>query len=184
MKTLVVFMTMMFFAVPAIAETYIWEDERGTVNFSGDLGNVPKKYRKKARIVGGEEPPSAEAKDEKEKPAARQQADSSKGEAVPVSGKSAPAPEPDKKVVYGGKDADVWKSEFGAVKAELKAAESQLAENRDRLKDTSGMSRQEYLSINNTIKHFEYRVLELRKKLDGLKRDAAAADVPAELMNR
>ncbi len=47
MKIFLVVITMALFAVPALAETYTWKDDQGTVNFADDLGKVPKKYRKK-----------------------------------------------------------------------------------------------------------------------------------------
>lgn len=175
MKTFVVMILLAFFAVPALAETYTWTDDQGTVNFADDLGNVPKKYRKRAKVLGGEETPPAEVQEgEKPAPAVQQQ----KGAAKEVK-EAAPAP---KKDVYGGKDAATWKYEFASARANLKATEGQLADHRERLKDTSGMSRVEYLSILNTIKSLEFTVQRQRKQLDDLMKDAAAAGVPAELM--
>lgn len=40
----------------AHADTYSWTDEQGTVNFSEDLGSVPKQFRKKARKIQDTEP--------------------------------------------------------------------------------------------------------------------------------
>ncbi len=182
MKTFLVVITMVFFAVPALAETYTWKDDQGTVNFADDLGKVPKKYRKKARIVGEEEPAAAEVPDGNEKPAVRKQTEGGRGEAPQGNKEGAPAAKEDKKAVYGGKDASAWKSEFAGINAELKANEKQLVEFRNRLKDTSGMSRSEYLGIQNTLKSLEYTVLGLRKKLEDLKQEAGKAGVPAELM--
>lgn len=182
MKTFLVVITMAFFAATAFAETYVWEDDNGTVNFTEDLGNVPKKYRKRVRIVGEEEPAAAEVPEGKEKPAVRKQAEGGRGEAPQGNKEGAPAAKEDKKAVYGGKDASAWKSEFAGINADLKANEKHLVEFRNRLKDTSGMSRSEYLSIQNTLKSLEYTVLGLRKKLDDLKQEADKAGVPVELM--
>lgn len=182
MKTFVLLITLALFAVPAIAETYVWEDDQGTVNFTEDLGKVPIKYRKKVRIVGEEDPPPAEVKEGKEKPVVPQKAENGRGEAAPDDKGGAPPARPEKKAVYGGKDADAWKSEFAAIRADVKAAEKQLVEYRNRMKDVSGMSRSEYLSIQNTVRSIEHSVLERRKKLDDLKGEAASAGVPAELM--
>ena len=167
---------MVFFALPAIAETYTWEDDQGTVNFTEDLGNVPKKYRKKVKVVGEEALPSPEVKEGGEKPAAK-----GKGTGGPRKETSA-GKQDTKKAMYGGKDADAWKSAFESLNGELKAAEKQLVEYQGRLKDTGSMSRSEYLSIQNTIKSLENAVLVRRKKLDELKSEAGIAGVPAELM--
>jgi hypothetical protein len=166
---------MMLFTMPALAVTYEWEDAQGTVNFTEDLGNVPKKYRMKARIVGDEEPSPAEVKEGMVKPAPKQQTQGNK-EGTPVA-------KPADKQVYGGKDAAAWKAEFAAVNADLRAGEKQLVELRSRLNDTSGMSRTEYLSIQNTIKNLESNLLERRKKLNALKQEAEKAGVPADLMD-
>ncbi|HLO24509.1 MAG TPA: DUF4124 domain-containing protein, partial [Geobacteraceae bacterium] len=64
---------------------------------------------------------------------------------------------------------------------DVKAAEKQLVEMRNRLKDTSGMSRSDYLNIQSTIKALESTVLERRKKLDDFKKEAETAGVPANL---
>lgn len=174
MKTLMLLLTMTLFTIPALAETYIWEDAQGTVNFAEDLGKVPKKYRKKARVVGEEEAPPTEVKEGKGKPSPQQQTQGVK-ERVPDA-------KPDDKLVYGGKAAAAWKAEFSAITPDLKAAEKQLVEYRNRLKDTSGMSRSEYLGIQSTIKAIESSVLEQRKKLNELKQEAEKAGVPADLM--
>ncbi len=175
MKAFVVMILLALFAIPALAETYTWTDDQGTVNFADDLGKVPKKYRKRAKVLGGEETPPEEVQEgEKPAPAVQQQ----KGAAKEVK-EAAPAR---KKELYGGKDAATWKYELASARANLKATEGQLADHRERLKDTSGMSRVEYLSILNTIKSLEYTVQRQRNELDDLKKDAEAAGVPAELM--
>ena len=174
MKICILCISMVLFALPVIAETYTWEDDQGTVNFTEDLGNVPKKYRKKVKIVGEEELPPPEANVGDGKPA--------------VKGKTEGAREPKEKgpavqqAVYGGKDAKAWRFEFLSLDADVKAAEKQLVEIRNRMKDTSGMSRTEYLSIQNTIKSLESSVLERRKKLGDFKKEAETAGVPADLM--
>jgi uncharacterized protein DUF4124 len=168
-------------SVPAFAETYTWEDDQGTINFTEDLGKVPKKYRKKARIIGEEEPSTAEVKEEKVPPA-MQPKESSQGDVSLENKKSAPTSKLDNKAMYGEKDGAAWKSEFAAMKADVKAAEDQLVANRNRLKDISAMSREEYLTLQDTIRSNEKNVLGLRKKFDELKKEAESAGVPAELM--
>ncbi|SRR6266567_3433409 len=182
MKTFLVVIILAFSAGMALAETYTWKDDQGTVNFADDLGKIPKKYRKKARIVGEEEPAAAEVPEGKEQPALPKQTEGGRGEAPQGNKGGAPAAKTDMKAVYDGKEASAWKSEFAGINAELKANEKQLVEFRNRLKDTSGMSRSEYLSIQNTLKSLEHTVLGLRKKLDDLKQEADKAGVPAELM--
>ena len=172
MKMAVLTIVLLFAAVPLFAETYTWVDDQGTVNFTEDRGNVPARYRKKVKVVGEVELPPAEAPQGGEKPAAK-----GKGEAV-----LQPVRQEKKKAAYGGKESDAWKTEFARLDNDVKAAEKQLVEARNRLKDTSTMSRAEYLTIQNTLRSLENSVLVRRKKLEDFRRDADTAGVPAELL--
>jgi hypothetical protein len=162
MKKLLVALLVLY-PLSAFAVTYEWTDEHGTVNFTEDLGKVPKKFRKRAKVLGGEDStpqttilPETSA----EKP---------KGE----EGQKA-------KKLYGGRDEVAWRKDFISVRRELQQAEADVAELRGRLNDTSRMSRSEYLAIQNTINHNEVRVRGLQKKLDLLQDSADRAGVPAE----
>lgn len=168
MKKLLVFLLLLY-PLSATAEMYQWTDERGTVNFAESLGSVPKKYRKKARVVGGEDaapaaPAAAPAAETEKKP---------KGEEA----KGA-------KKLYGGKDEAYWRREFLKANADLEYAQQDLATLKGRLSDTSGMSRSEYLAIQNSIKHAETRVQTQQTKLDELRQKADRLDVPAEYRNK
>ncbi len=165
-------------ALPVLADTYTWVDDQGTVNFTEDLGNVPPKYRKKVRILGEEAPPPSTTNEGGEAPAAKEKG----GAAARVKGAPQGAGEDGKKEIYGGKDVERWKSEFAAANAELKSSETLLSEYQDRLKDTSNMSRAQYLSIQNSIKSLENSVRVRKNRLDELKRNAEAAGVPASAM--
>jgi len=162
MKKLLVMMLLLY-PLSSSAFTYQWTDDRGTVNFTEDLGKVPKKYRKKVKVSGGEDgAPQTTVISEPESGKA-------KG-ATPLQGKK----------LYGGKDESGWRNEFLSTRGNLQQAESDLAELRGRLGDTSKMSRSEYLSIQNSIKHGESRQQQLKKKLDLLQESADRIGVPDE----
>ncbi|HEY6837471.1 MAG TPA: DUF4124 domain-containing protein [Geobacteraceae bacterium] len=173
MKRALLVMTLLMFAVPAAATTYTWEDDQGTVNFTEDYGKIPKKYRKKAKVLGGEEEePSVVVEPEqgeKGKPKA----------ATPRETSEQPQAE-QKNTVFGGKEGKAWRAEFGQLKADLKASEDQLVDLRKRLADTSKMSRSEYLRLQDSIRNLENRILGLRERLDDLKAAANRAGVPDE----
>jgi hypothetical protein len=167
---------LLLFAVPALAVTYTWTDDRGTVNFTEDMGNIPPKYRKKAKVVGAEDetvPASTKEIREESKPATNTK--------DTESAKEQPAGNKELKKTYGGKTTEVWRKEFGQLNAEIMAAEDQLADLRGSLSDTSKMSRSDYLSIQRTIKNVEDRISGLRKRRDALNEDANKAEVPTEL---
>ena len=166
MKSLLVALLLLY-PLSAIAQTYEWTDEHGTVNFAEDLGKVPKKYRKKAKIVGGEESGAPETTTTSEP-------------AEPAGGKAKVERGEKTKKLYGGKDEVAWRSEFIVARGEIKATESDLAELNGRLADTSQMSRSEYLAIQNTIKHNEIRLQGQQKKLEQLNDAADRAGVPMD----
>lgn len=178
MKIIILSITLVLFALPALAVTYTWEDAQGTINFTEDLGNVPAKYRKKVKIVGDEELLPSVSDEAVETPAAKPRAKGAGGTGEGVQ----PAKQSSEKAVYGGKDAAAWKAEHAALDGDVKAAEQQLVEYRSRMKDTSGMSRSEYLGIQATIRSLENSVLMRKQKLEDLKQRAAAAGVPAGLI--
>jgi hypothetical protein len=52
MKVLLVFVGIMVWVAPLMAETYSWVDQNGTWNFTEDYSRVPKKYRKNVNMRG------------------------------------------------------------------------------------------------------------------------------------
>jgi Domain of unknown function (DUF4124) len=178
MKVFVISIALLIISLPVLAVTYTWEDDQGTVNFTEDLGNVPTKYRKKVKVVGEEDLLPAESDTTVDKTPVKAKV---KGAGGAQEG-ALPAKQFDMKAVYGDKDAAAWKAEYEALDADVKAAEKQLVEYRNRLKDTSTMSRSEYLSIQATIHSIENNVVMRRQKLEELKQQAADAGVPSGLM--
>jgi len=165
MKKLLVLL-FLFCPFTAGAVTYQWTDSRGTINFTEDLGKVPKKYRKKVKVLGAEESGT---------PLIIDSVESTKGkDAVgqPAAGK-------DKK---GGsaKDDAAQRNEYLSTKVNLQAMEHNVADLKARLADNSKMSRSEYLSLQNTLKQEEYRVQEQKKRLEQLRESAARSGVNLE----
>lgn len=179
MKTALITALLVLFALPVLAVTYEWEDSQGTINFTEDPGSIPKQYRKKAKIVGAEEEaaaPEPSAANAEPKSGAK----AKKGEA---SEQTAGGNKEIKKM-YGGKSAETWSRDFTQLNGNIKAEEDQLSELKERIKDTSKMSRGEYLSIQMGINASESRLQRLRGKLAALTAEANSADLPAELRGR
>jgi hypothetical protein len=176
MKTCIIVALLVLFAIPVEALTYKWVDKQGTVNYTEDLGSIPRKYRNKATIVGAEEDATSPEGGAKEgaKPAAKARGDE-QPQAQPAKEKQ------DQKKTYGGKSGETWKRDFGQLNADIKATEDQLSELKQRMQDTSKMSRGEYVSIQMGINGAETRLQRLKGKLDALTEDANKADVPADL---
>jgi Domain of unknown function (DUF4124) len=96
MKTVLILIALVLFAGHVFADTYVWEDDQGTVNYADDLGKVPKQYRKKAKIVGEEEPLPPETSEGQESSATRGESHKGAGDGAPApddqAGKERPAP--------------------------------------------------------------------------------------------
>lgn len=177
MKTAMVVAILVLFAVPAVAVTYQWEDSQGTINFTEDLGSIPKQYRNKAKVLGAEEEVTSGD-------SAEGSADAKPAPAVKVNGRNAGQAASDKKEeekTYGGKSPESWQREFTELDRKIKYDEEQLDDLNARMKDTSKMSRGEYLSIQLGIKETETRLQRLRGKLESLTSEANRAGVPAAL---
>ncbi len=176
-KHFLVFIVMMVMcAGPALAETYTWVDDSGTTNFTEDLSQVPKKYRKKARKLGDMGPSAPET----DRAPADAKAPKSGDKTAPATSGAAAEKTEKKEALYGNKTGAAWKAEFAGIKAEIAATDGQISELTARLGNTAGMSRTEYLSIQHTIKSLENHKIELNKKQAALNDAAARARVPSE----
>ncbi|MRR06944.1 MAG: DUF4124 domain-containing protein [Deltaproteobacteria bacterium] len=158
------------FAGTVGAETYSWVDSSGTIHFTEDISQVPKKYLKKVRVRGDVSPvvPGV-VENSAESPAGVE--------------KVSPAPVESaekNEVLYGNRSGKSWKSDFDILRAEIGATDDQIAELNSRLADTSKMSRTDYLSIQSSIRNYQFRRGQLENKLNTLNDQASRAGVPGE----
>lgn len=175
LKKLLVLLVMVCLAVPAQAAIYKWVDQRGTVHFTEDLGKVPPAFRKKAQVINGEGEQAVEVTE-----SAAPEAKKPRKDAAPQEdGQTLKTDK--KKVSYGGKDEDSWRSEFGRLKDELRTNEEYLAETRKRKDDTANLSRRDYLGLQQTEKDVVSRIESIRRKLQSLTEAADKAGVPKGL---
>jgi hypothetical protein len=152
------------------AETYTWVDSSGTVNFTEDLSQVPKKYLKKVRVRSDVSPTISVVTENAVEPASP----------APVGAKDPEQSSEKKEVLYGNKSGKSWKTDFATLRAEIGATDDQVAELNSRLGDTSKMSRTDYLGIQSSIKNFQFHRDELVKKMKSLNDEASRAGVPSE----
>lgn len=101
----------------ALAETYTWTDEQGTVHFTEDPGTVPRKMRNKVRSLDDTVSPPAAS------PAAK----------TPGAGTSEAAPAPGKGEaaageLYAGKTYEQWKKELADREAAMTAVRQRIDE--------------------------------------------------------
>jgi len=171
---------MLGFAVPAMGETYKWKDDRGTVNYTDDLGKVPPRYLKRVTVVGGAaeaaEPVVTEVKEDN-----KETDQSAKGKEKQEKPADSAAKGAEKKpTLYNGKSADTWRDEFDKLKADIKRTEDSLKDRQAQVGDTSKMTRAQYLGVQHEIKRLETKLATLQEKLEALNESAAKAGVPAD----
>jgi hypothetical protein len=159
MKKLLV-MLLLLYPLSASGLTYEWTDDAGTVNFTEDLGKVPKKYRKRAKVLGADETGAPQIIESSE----------------PAKGKAKESGVLQDKKAPSAKD-EALRKEYEVAKANLEITEDELTDLRARMNDTSKMSRAEYLAIQNSLKQGEFRAQEQRKKLNQLRDSARKAGV-------
>lgn len=171
-------MVLALLALPAIAvaEIYQWVDESGQVGYADDLGNVPAKYRKKAKPLGGEE--KAVEVIEKGEAGKEPRKENEKSRTGAASGEEKEKTKV--KQLYDGKDGETWKRDLARQQNEVKSLEDQAAGIRERMANPGKMSRGEYLSLQHTARDLESRIDVARKKLQTLLDAADSAEVPAE----
>lgn len=155
---------LLLYPVSALAVTYEWTDQTGTVNFTEDLGKVPKKYRKRVKVLGADESGAPQVIESSE----------------PDKGKAKDAGALKEKQGLSPKDEAAIRKEYSAAKANLQATQQEVSDLRARLADTSKMSRSEYLALQNTLKQSEFRLKNEAKKLELLRQEADKAGVSVE----
>ncbi len=178
MKSFLVFMAVLFAAGTVMAETYRWVDDRGTINFTEDYAQIPKKYRKKARVIGSVEArhPKTSARDDVELKKDKARKDSSRDQEAGI-------PEKQAKTIpsYGGKSAEKWQAEFKKLHADMDDVQGRLDERQARLANPGDLSRARYLGIQDEIKELDARLANLRNNLNALNDEATRAGVPSAL---
>lgn len=167
--------TLLLLATPAVcaAEIYRWVDDKGQVGYVDDFGKIPKKYRDQATVVEKQEQ-AVEIVEKSEPEKAPKKGAETKSEAADTAAKDKAKP------LFGGKTGDAWKQEFARQKHEVKSLEDQAAGIKERLADSSKMSRGEYLTLQNTQRDLEVRIDKAKKKLDAINTAADKAELPAE----
>jgi hypothetical protein len=170
------------FAASALAETYTWVDSSGTANFTDDLSQVPKKYRKKVKTRGDMGPGMPVAVESAgEAPAAQEKAGGAKSAEKEAAAKTDKSAAPDKKdVLYGGKSGPAWKQEFDTVRAQIESVDDQVAANDRRMQNPGKMSRSEYLSNQYANRSLQDKRNELIGKLESLNEAATKAGLPSQ----
>jgi hypothetical protein len=169
-------LTLLLLAVPALctAETYKWIDEKGQTGYSDDLSKVPKQYRNSAVAIEKQEQAVEIIEKSEPEKNVRKGADVKADPDKESKGKDKDKP------LFEGKTGEAWKQEFARQKYEVKNLEEQAAGIRERMADASKMTRNEYVTLQNTQRDYDVRIGKAKKKLEYLNEAADKAGVPEE----
>lgn len=153
---------------PVLGETYSWTDASGTVNFTEDYSNVPKKYRKKVLKKGDIG------------------AQSVKSDLNGLSSGALPLQKPEVNGtiaddgLYDGKKAESWRQDFQARGAEVKRLEQQLVQLESLIKKPIGISRERVNGLPQEFKDAQKQYKEALDSYNELNDRANKAGLPAE----
>jgi hypothetical protein len=176
MKLILAVAGILIFAAPLMAETYRWEDEKGTVNFTENYTSIPVKFRKKARKLGdmGSDTPSTPpaavsgAKAAPAAPAARLTAGTGAGPAGEADG------------LFGGRKPEAWQQEMRPLYAEVKRLEQQLVELESLIRKPIGISRGRMDGLPQEFRETQKLYNQVLKQYNGLNDEANKVGLPAE----
>jgi hypothetical protein len=138
MKSLLCIGLFLLMALPLYAETYSWEDDSGTLNFTEDYSKVPKKHQKKVKRFGDiEENTKTPASSLPEKV----------GVLLDKTAEKSPANVADEKGLYAGKSFETWRKELDILEAGLKSIEQKMDELRKQMYETKGITNVQFRSL-------------------------------------
>ncbi len=174
MRLMLTIMMALLWAMPLMlmAETYSWVDGQGTVNFTDDYSQVPRKYRTKVKRLDTTDEQPAPTSHEPEAGTANQSPQPQGGGNVvpPDAGSDA----------YGGRKAGVWQQEFRARGLELKRLEQQLVNLEALIKNPVGIPRERLSGLSQEFKDTQRQYNEALKRYNEFNDEANKAGLPAE----
>jgi hypothetical protein len=158
MKILILLAGLLLWAAPLLAETYSWEDETGTVNYTENYTGIPAKFRKNARKLG----------DMGASPVSKESVSPSTGssEAPPAALKDTAAGKLESPVGnFDGRSYDQWKLEFNEREAAMVAIKKQVDEI-DALLNKRPSNREQTQSLISERNKAVEQFTEMRKQYD------------------
>lgn len=176
MKLIIVVAVMLLSAAPLMAETYSWEDERGTANFTENYSSIPLKYRKHARKLGdmGSVAPPAP-------PAAVGATKTLPATAAPATSAGAQSsPAGEENGLFGGKKPEVWQQQMRPLYMEIKRQEQQLAEIEALIRKPTGISKSRMDGLPQEFRDAQAIYNQNLKRYNSLNDEANRVGLPAE----
>jgi hypothetical protein len=175
MKSLILIL-LLALPLAAGAATYSWTDEAGTVHFTDNPGSVPKKFRKKIRLIDNEQALPPVTVPEQKTEESRQ---------IPVTAPAQPnsittAPV-SKTTRFGEHTAEEWQKMFRTLRDQITTIEQQFEQIKREAGDGKSMlTRQQIDELNAQNKKLYGEHEALRLRFNRLVEEANAAGLPPE----
>lgn len=154
-KSFVVLSLLFSTSLPVAAETYSWTDGNGTVNFTEDVGSIPKKYRKKAKMYGDVSPSELLSS-----PIAKQQT-------VPLVKDSKTVS--DSARMYDGKTFEQWKQILGDKENIMNDVKKRIDEMDTKIKK-GGTMREVMQDRNRLVQQYNAMRFEYEKQVESARK--------------
>lgn len=174
MRSILFFMTALLWALPLMAETYSWVDGQGTVNFTDDYSQIPRKYRNKVN-KREDVAPSPTVQVPKTENSGVANAAPKEGDTKRPAATVTASPEQ----VYGEKKAAEWQGEFQERNAELERLDAKVKEANE-FKKRPPVYGAELVDLNKRLHDAVQEYNESVKRYNELNDAANKAGVPAE----
>jgi len=174
MKQMLVVVAVFLLTGSAVAETYSWSDNSGTLHFTDDLGAVPKKYRNQAirRATGNEQPTASSETVQETAPVV------TPGEATPqVSPGAVTLPT----TRFGDRTVAEWQEQFKGLRTELAAIQQQQKELQQEAGEGKKFLKSQQINEMNTRSKQLYEQYEAaRQRFNQLAEQANRVGLPPE----
>lgn len=174
MRSILFFMTALLWALPLMAETYSWVDGQGTVNFTDDYSQIPRKYRNKVN-KREDVAPSPTVQVPKTENSGAANAAPKEGDTKRPGATATASPEQ----VFGEKKASEWQREFRERDAELERLDAKVKELAE-IRKKAQVSGPEQVDLYKQHRAALETYNESIKRFNELNDAANQAGVPAE----
>lgn len=158
------------------AETYTWTDAQGTVNFTENYSNIPKKYRKEVRkredIEYGKSLTQSAIPANKDRDTVKDQSEK-QIKVVPNQLKSEP------QGMYAGKRSEEWAREFNTRNSEISLLEQRIRETEELLKKPAGLNKDQIYKLPQDLVSLIIQRNDAIRRYNELNDTANTAGVPA-----
>jgi hypothetical protein len=184
MRLIAFFTALLLLSSHALAGTYSWTDQHGTMHFTDDIGRVPAKYRAKALKESQGRYQYLDQTVEPSRPETKADLPAGIDEAAKTAATIAPLPVPEEvtgKTSFGGRTAAEWQQQFRALNSQM----NQIQQQQEQLRQEGGdgktlISRGKANELQTRGQELGKRYEEVRQQYNQLVEQANKVGLPPQ----